>query len=114
MFLLLLLFVFGVVVVDVVFVCCVHLAAALSGGLVAVRVEALADVTVTGSTHGAPPPATGARLLNPTENKNTRTIPLEPHLSSTRRWDLYPLEASNRGILHTELRTPLKHRNTSS
>lgn len=44
---------------------CAYLAAALSSGLVAVRVKAFADVTVAGATHGASPPAFGTRFLHP-------------------------------------------------
>lgn len=37
-----------------------HLALALAIGLVAVRIEALTDSTVTRTTHRVPPPAFGA------------------------------------------------------
>ena len=42
-----------------------HLALTLSVGLVAVGIEALADGTVARSTHGVPPPAFGARKVDP-------------------------------------------------
>ena len=42
-----------------------HLAVALAACLVAVRVEAFADITVAWATRGVSPPASGARLVNP-------------------------------------------------
>lgn len=42
-----------------------YLALALPVGLVAVWVEAFADSTVAGATHGVPPPAFGARKVDP-------------------------------------------------
>lgn len=48
---------------------CVHLAAALSSGLVAVWVKAFADITVAGATHRIPPPAFGTWFFHPDKAK---------------------------------------------
>lgn len=48
---------------------------ALAACLVAVWVEAFADVTVAWTTCGMSPPATGARLVNPVEGWERETAP---------------------------------------
>lgn len=61
--------------------CQAHLTATLPGGLVAVCVEALLDVTATGPTDGVPPPAPRAWLVHPARAKYHNVIfknPPEP------------------------------------
>lgn len=57
-----------------------HLAVALAARLVAVWIEAFADVTVAWAAGGVSPPASGARLVNPAERGPGRSElpPLPP------------------------------------
>lgn len=65
-----------------------HLAATLATCLVAVWIEAFADIAVARAACGVSPPASGTRLVNPAENGPGRNELLQPRCSHV--WPFLP------------------------
>ncbi len=70
---------------------CVHLAVAVSSGLIAVSVKAFTGFTVAGSTCRAAPPTTRTLLLDPTNTHTHTHTHTTHHTHHTVRFDQIPM-----------------------